>query len=193
MTWAVVIICVVVVLSVAGAVVLAKVGPQMEFLFRGFRVSALFASVAAYAVAAVALYYAWTYENPAILQSDELVAKMSYATTNNSNSSYAVNLAGIDPQLQRFIYGGRIVLFVVLSISFAFVAFSTLNWNACRLVRVIGLMPLMLFGLAGFCGFMMQSNWLSVVYMGALCVACLAQTCCTCNNGARLPDVRFDK
>ena len=139
---------------------------QLAKVFAGFRASALFLAVAAYALLGVALYYAWMYENPAELQSEELLSKMSYASSNSSNSSYQINLSGVAPQMTRFVQAGLKLLVVVVGASFFCVAASTLHWDKCRLLRAIGLIPLAFVPLAGLATFMTQSNWLKVVYMG---------------------------
>ena len=165
--WAIVIVIAAAALIAGTVYVVSKHGDQVAVLFQNFRISALFFTIALYAVAGIAIYYAWTFDNPALLQSNELVAKLSYATTNNSNSSYAVNLSGIDPQMHRFVAAGLILVLVLLGVSFVLVALSTLHWDACRMVRVLGLIPLLFVPMAGFSAFMAQSNWLSVVYMGS--------------------------
>lgn len=175
--WAIVIVIVAAALIAGTVYVVSKHGDQVAVLFQNFRISALFLTIALYAVAGIAIYYAWTFDNPALLQSDELVAKLSYATTNNSNSSYAVNLSGIEPQMHRFVAAGLILVLVLLGVSFAFVALSTLHWDACRMVRILGLIPLLFIPMAGFSAFMAQSNWLSVVYMGTFRVVVIIRCC----------------
>ena len=62
--------------------------------------------------------------------------------------------------------------FVSFSLTSIVQAFSSVDWRRFRLVRVMGLCPLLLLPLYGFAVFMAQSNWLSVVYMGACVHAC---------------------
>ena len=131
----------------------------------------LFYTIFFVAVAAPVVW-AWTFTNPASLQSENVTKTMSYAQSNQTNSSFGVNFDNVAPQMQSYVNSGlNVLLFflcslLVLVVGASFNCSRSWSFKRCGVVRAAALSITLLVPLMGFGMFVVKWNWLTVVQMG---------------------------
>lgn len=125
-----------------------------------------------FVLVAAPVIWAWTYANPASLQSENVTKTMAYAASNQSNSSFSVNFDDVVPQMQSYVDSGRnVLLFLFCSLCVVVVGASfncnrSWSFRRCGVVRATALCIALLTPLLGFGMFVVDWNWLNVVHMG---------------------------